>query len=446
MALALILGCASAKRAPVGMETTGQQDLRALEERAAMNPEDVALQLLLLKAWVSVDSVQRAASVADRLQTLVMRPPEADVWCALAHFLANRSGGREELLAQLARPEVPESTVSMIGFALGHPFVTERVTELNGDAAFPNPSPDGRKLAFQWDKRGNWDIFVLDLSSRELTQLTDHPARDESPCFAPNGRALAFTSTRNDTARSKTIGQGDSRDIFLIGLDGGSPICIVGSDADDWYPRFAPDGRSLFFASERDVAGERKTGVEGRGELYRLWFATGQVQRLTVNETNDTAPWASHDGARLYFARAIDGLFHIFVMNLGSSEVKQVFAPKEFGIDEAGAPSLSRKELLAFVGRAGQNFDIYALDLRAGKKIRLTRHPALDQAPVFDQAGDILYFHSNRTGRFQLYRIYLGKPVSRSELIEELQSEAEFGSGNDSWNREGGKAVYALDK
>ena len=45
-------------------------------------------------------------------------------------------------------------------------------------------------------EEGNSDIYVLDLDTREQRRLTDHPAIDTSPSFAPDGRRLVFNSDR----------------------------------------------------------------------------------------------------------------------------------------------------------------------------------------------------------------------------------------------------------
>ncbi|HET7756292.1 MAG TPA: Tol-Pal system beta propeller repeat protein TolB, partial [Steroidobacteraceae bacterium] len=65
---------------------------------------------------------------------------------------------------------------------------------VNGAPAW---SPDGRRLALTLSGRnGNPDIYILDLSSQDLTRITDDPAIDTEPAWAPDGRSLYFTSDR----------------------------------------------------------------------------------------------------------------------------------------------------------------------------------------------------------------------------------------------------------
>ncbi|MDZ7373618.1 MAG: hypothetical protein ONB23_06555 [candidate division KSB1 bacterium] len=344
----------------------------------------------------------------------------------------------------MTQEELSDESVSEVGRVLGCPYATELVRDLPGDAAFPYPSPDGKKIAFQWNRSGNWDIYVLEIEADRLLPLTDHPARDESPCFSPSGRAIAFTSTRNDSSNPVVGGDKAQRDIFLVAAEGGKPVCIVANPADDWYPRFAPDGRSLFFVSE-DGGGEASSHVRRQAELYRLWFATGQIQRLTANQVDDTAPCPDPGAKHLLFARAAGDLFGIYQLNLTSLSTTQLLSPKDLGVDEVGAPAIAAEGLLACVGRKGQNLDLYMFDLRSGRKQRLTRHPGVDQAPVFSAEGKALYFHSNRTGRFAIYRMDLSRPITRAELIETLNQESQWEAGSEEWNPEVGNSVYGGD-
>jgi len=64
----------------------------------------------------------------------------------------------------------------------------------------PAWSPNGQLLAFSWQRpSGNYDIYVMDIVSRQLVELTKDAARNERPSWAPDGRHLVFESTRTGT-------------------------------------------------------------------------------------------------------------------------------------------------------------------------------------------------------------------------------------------------------
>jgi TolB protein len=58
-------------------------------------------------------------------------------------------------------------------------------------------SPDGKKIAFSSDQSGNYDIWVVELKSWRLQQITHDPGLDVKPAWSPDGEKIAFISTRS---------------------------------------------------------------------------------------------------------------------------------------------------------------------------------------------------------------------------------------------------------
>jgi TolB protein len=64
----------------------------------------------------------------------------------------------------------------------------------------PAWSPNGQLLAFSWRRpNGNYDLYVMDIASHALVELTRDAGRNERPSWAPDGRHLVFESTRTGT-------------------------------------------------------------------------------------------------------------------------------------------------------------------------------------------------------------------------------------------------------
>jgi TolB protein len=77
----------------------------------------------------------------------------------------------------------------------------------------PAWSPNGQLLAFSWRRPdGNYDIYLYDVGTHQLAQLTRDAGRNERPAWAPDGRHLVFESTRTG-----------SRQIWSILADGSQP-------------------------------------------------------------------------------------------------------------------------------------------------------------------------------------------------------------------------------
>ena len=79
----------------------------------------------------------------------------------------------------------------------------QRLTEEGGDAENPAYSPDGRMIAFAWQKpeAGNFDIYIYDTTTQKFVQLTSEKGNNERPVWAPDGKHIAFQSNRSGSTQ-----------------------------------------------------------------------------------------------------------------------------------------------------------------------------------------------------------------------------------------------------
>ena len=98
-----------------------------------------------------------------------------------------------------------------------------------GDASGPSWSPNGLFLAFHWrlSETGTYDIYVMEIATGRIIQLTHDAGRNEHPTWSPDGRHLAFESTRSGT-----------RQVWTMLANGSNPKPLT-QEGQNWNPNWS---------------------------------------------------------------------------------------------------------------------------------------------------------------------------------------------------------------
>ncbi|MEE2690649.1 MAG: Tol-Pal system beta propeller repeat protein TolB [Pseudomonadota bacterium] len=157
----------------------------------------------------------------------------------------------------------------------------EPLGSFRGMTFAPRFSPDGTQVLLSMERGGNSDVFKMQLSTRQLTRLTDNPAIDVSPTMSPDGRRIAFTSDRGGTAQ-----------IYVMNADGSNQKRITFGEGRYQTPVWSPRGDLIAFT--RQYQGRFYIGVirpDGTGE------------RLLTESYLDEGPTWAPNGRVLMFYR-----------------------------------------------------------------------------------------------------------------------------------------------
>jgi len=135
-------------------------------------------------------------------------------------------------------------------------------------------SPDGRRIAFARTTgrtgpgpccySSESDIFVMNADGSGTRRLTHNAAQNAEPAWSPDGRKIAFRSTRNG-----------NRDLYVMNADGSGKRNLTQNAAWDSRPSWSPDGQKIAFVSNRD----------GRLEAYVMNADGSGQRRLTLQGT-----------------------------------------------------------------------------------------------------------------------------------------------------------------
>ena len=98
--------------------------------------------------------------------------------------------------------------------------VTRLTSESYADKPTWSPAPYN-EIAFASRTGPGFDVKVIDVVSRKVTQLTFGEGTNESPAYSPNGRHIAFSSTRSGKTQIFTMTR-DGRDLKQITKIGNS--------------------------------------------------------------------------------------------------------------------------------------------------------------------------------------------------------------------------------
>src|SRR5450432_757604 len=156
-------------------------------------------------------------------------------------------GSRIKVDDETMKSQTPDSAkTSVFIFVLVHLLLAGCCLSTFGQAAataaakvlpyFTEPaiSPDRSEIAFV----SGGDIWTVPASGGEARLLVSHPANESRPLYSPDGRRLAFISTRT--------GNGD---IYLLTLETGDLKRLTFDDANDQLDAWSADGKWIYFSS-----------------------------------------------------------------------------------------------------------------------------------------------------------------------------------------------------
>jgi serine/threonine protein kinase/WD40 repeat protein len=164
-------------------------------------------------------------------------------------------------------------------YDIGRGTTTQVTSE--GQALFPNWTPDGKHLAFSWSKAGPLSIWWKALDASAEAKLLAASEFNLFPgSWTRDGRFLPVAESNPKTRWN----------IFIFDIKEQKLQSFVATDAQEQWPDFAPDGRWLAYVSDKT----------GRNEVYVGSFSGGDKEFVVSNNGGSSPLW-SPDGRELFY-------------------------------------------------------------------------------------------------------------------------------------------------
>ena len=216
-------------------------------------------------------------------------------------------------------------------------------------------SPKGDQIAFISDRKGAKDIYIMSSEGGAAKRLTTHSATENLWTFTPDGKFIVFSASYQDPVKSVLFPTSRFSEVYKIPTDGGRSERIAAFPADKI--NFDKDGQKFLY---QDVKGfenpwRKHHSSSVTRDILEYDMKNGTHKKLIDREGEDTDPVYSPDGKALYFLSERSGTFNVYTAPLdNSSDAKQL---TNFKFHPVRFLSVANNGILCF----GYDGEIYTL-------------------------------------------------------------------------------------
>ena len=304
----------------------------------------------------------------------------------------------------------------------------------------PAFSPDGEQIAFRSERDGG-GIFLMGATGENVRRLT---MQGYNPAWSPDGTEIVYSlgyftdvpsnrsvvpsamyvvnvqtgatrqlmtgdavqphwSPHNQRIAYWGIHRGGQRDIWTLPASGGTPVQVTNGGSINWNPVWSPDGRYLYFASDRGGSMNlwRVSIVEETGQVL------GEPAPITTPATYSGYISIARAGRRLVY---VESNYQVNLQEVAfdPAKLRVMGAPQWItrGARIATQQNISPDQQWIVFNSLGDRQEDLFLVRRDGSGLRqLTNDSFKDRAPRWSPDGQRISFFTDRTGRYELWQI-----------------------------------------
>ena len=225
-------------------------------------------------------------------------------------------------------------------------------------------SPSGKELLFvsnhgaDPDRVFNYDVFIIDVSSGAIRQITRTPNAEYEPVWSPDGRMIAYLGTKRSLTSSETTME--DTHVWVMNADGSNRRELgLAVDNRQRAPRWAKDGRSVYTVVQ----------VRGSTELYRLPL-DGSAPQVVLGDEGQVEAWSLTPSGGVIYAFASPAEPAALRETVGGHTRDLV----RLNASLLGSRRIAKVEAFTFKAKDGHTVEAYAtlpLDRTAGSRYPL---------------------------------------------------------------------------
>lgn len=215
-------------------------------------------------------------------------------------------------------------------------------------------SPDSRKFAFSVFSRGKSKLMIVDVSNGKTLLLEEMGDIVEfaNIAWAPDGESVVFSGLENGHS-----------DIYLYNLTSKQLRRLTDDVYSDYQPSFSHDGTKIVFSTDRVALQSDSRSVDIPMNIAVLDVASGEIENINVFQgANNLNPQFSADDSQIYFLSNSDGFRNMYRYTLASKKVERMtsYFTGISGITEySPALSLSAKDDVVYSYYRRNEYSVY---------------------------------------------------------------------------------------
>ncbi|CAG1772847.1 partial tricorn protease, partial [uncultured bacterium] len=265
----------------------------------------------------------------------------------------------------------------------------EALHVFDGNTREPRVSKDGKRVYFTREIDGSFELFVWDVGTTDVKQLTKLGDDGLSTfCLSADESTAVFTWK-----------------FYLFSLDlktaGASPkLMPITIREDAMQPRKAQRTFTSGLENADISADGRMIAFELNGNIWIMGADGGEARQVTNDAFHNQMPRISPDGKQIAFFSERNGNTDIYLMDITGQNVRAFTTDPALDAFMNWSPDGTK---ITYCSERSGNRDIWVQPVAGGAAVQLTNNALADDDPCFSPDGSLIAFDSARGGNADIY-------------------------------------------